>query len=99
MNLITELHSGGLSGHYGMVNTKTLMREEYFFLSIIKEVRKFVDCCRVFQLSKGQSQNNGLYSLLLVSEGPWEDVSMDLTLEIHWTKRKHDYVMVVVDKF
>ena len=57
MNLIKELHSGGLGGHFGMNKTATLVKERYFWPKFNKDVQKFVEGCRIFQLAKGTSWN------------------------------------------
>lgn len=82
-----------------MDKTAILVRDTYFWPSINKDVRKFVECCRVFQLDKGRSQNIGLYTPLPVPKNRWEDVSMDFVLGLPRTQRKHDSLMVVVDRF
>jgi hypothetical protein len=82
-----------------MDKTTSLVKEWYFWPNINKDVRKFVECCRVCQLSKGRSQNTRLYTPLPVPERPWEDVSMDFVLGLPMTQSKYDSVMVVVDHF
>jgi hypothetical protein len=62
-------------------------------------VKKIVDYCRVCQLDKVRSQNRRLYSPFTVPEISWEVVRMDFILELHMTRRKNYYVMVVVDPF
>jgi hypothetical protein len=86
LNLIRELHNGGLGGHCGMEKTTTLVKEQYFWPNINKDVRKFVECCRVCQLAKGRSQNTGLYTPLSIPKRPWEDVSMDFILGLPMTQ-------------
>jgi hypothetical protein len=80
LNLIKELHSGGLGGHFGMDKTIALVNYMYFWPNFNKDVRNFVEGCRIFQLAKGKSQNTRLYTPLTVPKGPWEDVSMDFSL-------------------
>jgi hypothetical protein len=99
LNLIKELHSGGLGGHFGIDKTTTLVKERYFWPNFNKDVRNFVEGCRICQLAKGKSQNTRLYTPLPVPKGPWEDISMDFVLGFPMTRRKHDSTMVVVDRF
>jgi hypothetical protein len=98
LNLIKELHHGGLGGYCGMNKTTTFVKERYFWPSFNKDVRKLVEGCRICQLAKGKSQNTGLYTPLLVPKVPSEDINMDFVLGFPITRRKHDSSMVVVDR-
>ena len=98
-NLIKELHSGGLGGHFGFDKTVALVKERYFWPNMNKDITKFVEGCRICQPAKGKSQNTGLYTLLPKPEQPWEDISMDFVLRLPMTQRKHDSAIVVVDRF
>jgi len=55
LNLIRELHGGSLGGHCGMDKTTSMVKEQYIWPNINKDVSKFVECCRVCQLDKGRS--------------------------------------------
>ena len=61
-----ELHSGGLRGHFGNDKTATLVKVRYFFLSVNKDVSKFIEGYMVCQLAKGKGQKIGLYTPLRV---------------------------------
>lgn len=78
--MVRELHSGGLDGHFGIDKTTMLVKERYFWPSINRDVKKFVERCRVCQFAKGRSQNVGFYTPFPIPERPWEDVSMDFVL-------------------
>eukprot|EP01018_Ginkgo_biloba_P013475 Gb_17806 [translate_table: standard] len=98
-NIIKELHSGGLGGHFGRDKTVTLIEDRYYWPGLRKKVAKFVAQCKICQVSKGASQNTGLYEPLLVSSEPWTDVSMDFIVGLPNTRRGHKSVFVVVERF
>ena len=63
-NIIQEKHSGELSDHFGLDKTLELVRRNYFWPKLQKDVRKFVEECTIFQKGKGKSMNAGLYQPL-----------------------------------
>ena len=40
-----------------------------------------------------------MYTPLLVSKAPWEDVNLDFVLDLPQTQRNKNSIMVVVDRF
>ena len=49
--------------------------------------------------SKPGNRKLGLYTPLLVPSRPWESVSMDFVGGLPMSRKKHDYIFVVVDRF
>eukprot|EP01018_Ginkgo_biloba_P014349 Gb_07058 [translate_table: standard] len=98
-NIIRELHSGGLGGHFGRNKTIALVEDRYFWPGLKKQVSKFIEHCRICQTAKGGSQNVGLYHPLPVPDAPWTDIAMDFVVGLPTTQRGNNSVFVVVDKF
>jgi len=96
LKIIRELHS---EGHLGRDKTLQLVMNTYFWPSMRKEITKFVEGCRVCQISKGVASNAGLYMPLPVPSQPWTNISMDFVLGLPRTQRGNDSIFVVVDRF
>lgn len=85
--IVLESHTGGLSGHFGRDKTVALVREHYYWPRLAADVTSLLKRCRVCHIAKTTHTNQGLYSPLPVSQGPWEDVSLDFVLGLARTQR------------
>jgi hypothetical protein len=63
------------------------------------EVKIFVKKCKIFQYAKGKKKNIGLYQPLIITERPWDVISMDFMLGFPRAQRGSDSIFVVVDRF
>jgi hypothetical protein len=64
-----------------------------------RDVDRFVKRCITCNKSKSKLKPHGLYTPLPAPTTPWEDISMDFVLGLPRTKRGHDSIFVVVDRF
>ena len=64
-----------------------------------KDVAKFIERCNVCHMAKTRSLSVGLYTPLLVSNTPWEDMSLDFVVGLHKTQTSKDLIMIIVDFF
>lgn len=71
LQIIQELHR---EGHVGWDRIIQLVQGSYFWPVMRGEIKKFVQRCRVCQMSKGTTINFGLYMSLHVPMKPWVDV-------------------------
>ena len=97
--IIWEAHNGGLAGHFGRDKTVALVKENFYWPKLERDINRHIQRCRTCHLAKSKSQNTGLYMPLPVPDAPWEDVSMDFILGLPRTQRQKDSIMVVVDRF
>ncbi|KAK0585247.1 hypothetical protein LWI29_025409 [Acer saccharum] len=95
VKIIKELHD---EGHVGRDRTLQLVRDSYFWPTIRREVERYMERCRVCQVSKGKATNAGLLMPLPVPSHPWTDLSMDFVLGLPRTQRGFDSIFVVVDR-
>lgn len=96
LKIIKEIHE---EGHIGHDRTLQLVMDAYFWLSLRRDVYRFVARCVVCHRSKGHASNSGLYLPLPIPTQPWTDVSMDFVLSLPRTQRGNDSIFVVVDRF
>ena len=97
--LIRDIHCGGMGGHFGVEKSMELLERRYYWPTLKKDVKGFVDGCGACQRGKGKHQNTGLYMPLPVPKAPWEHISMDFIMGLPMTTRKKNAILVVVDRF
>ena len=66
---------------------------------MLESVSHFIKGCSLCAISKPSNRKLRLYTPLLTPSRPWESVSMDFVGGLPLSKRGHDYLYVVVDRF
>jgi len=66
---------------------------------MLESVSRLIKGCSLCAISKPRNRKLGLYTPLLVPSRPWESVSIDFVGGRPLSKRGHDYLYVVVDRF
>src|SRR4051812_35152174 len=97
--LLQESHAGGLMGHFGREKTLLMLADHFYWPKMRRDVDRFVKRCLTCNKSKSKLKPHGLYTPLPAPTTPWEDISMDFVLGLPRTRRGHDSVFVVVDRF
>ncbi|GKC45128.1 RNA-directed DNA polymerase, partial [Tanacetum coccineum] len=80
--IILEGHAGGLAGHFGRDKTLALLCEQFYWPKMERDVNRLLERCRTCYIAKTHSSNAGLYTPLSIPVAPWEDVSLDLVLDL-----------------
>ena len=62
-------------------------------------VSKYVKCCVMCAISKPSNKKLGLYTPLPVPSRPREIISMDFVGGLPMSRKGHDYLYVVVNRF
>ncbi|KAK1616575.1 hypothetical protein QYE76_022092 [Lolium multiflorum] len=99
MNVSQESHAGGLMGHFGREKTLLMLADHFYWPKMRRDVDRYVKRCITCNKSKSKLKPHGLYTPLPAPTTPWEDISMDFVLGLPRTKRGHDSIFVVVDRF
>jgi len=97
--LLQESHEGGLMGHFGREKTLLMLADHFYWPKMRRDVDRFVRRCVTCNTSKSKLKPHGLYTPLPTPNTPWADISMDFVLGLPRTKRGHDSIFVVVDRF
>ena len=97
--LIWELHGGGLAGHFGITKTLRAVEDRYYWPRLRRDVRRLVGRCSTCTIGKLTKQTSGPYLPLSIPNSPWQDISLDFVLGLPRTRRQHDSILVVIDRF
>jgi transposase InsO family protein len=99
-DVIGAFHDREIAGHFGVKKTLKAVQRGFYWPRMDLDVHKYVTTCDACQRNKplaGKPQ--GQHTPLPIGEKPWEHVSMDFVTALPETKRGHNAVLVVVDRF
>jgi hypothetical protein len=85
--------------HLGYQKTIVVVKRQYYWLGMKKEVVEYIVKCLECQKVKAEHRHpiGSLYPLP-IPEWKWEVVTMEFITKLDRTRKQHDSIMVVVDK-
>ena len=86
-------------GHFRVSKTMIQLQKYYYWPQMQEIVTKYIKGCVMCATSKPSNRKLGLYTPLPVPSRPWESVSMDFMGGLPMSRKGHDYLYVVVDRF
>ena len=98
-SIIREAHTSFIVGHFGVGKTITSLQSYFYWPHMIDNVSRFIRGCYLCATSKSSNRKLGLYTPLLVPSHPWKSISMDFVSGLPMSRKGHDYLYVVVDRF
>jgi hypothetical protein len=99
INIIREAHSSLIAGHFGVGKTVANLQRFCYWPKMNESVSRYVRGCSLCATSKPSNRKLGLYTPLPVPSRPWESISMDFVGGLPMSRKGHDYLYVVVDRF
>jgi hypothetical protein len=97
--VLKEMHDVPYAGHLGYQKMITTARSHLFWLGMKKDVVDYITRCMECQKVKVEHRHPaGLLQPLPIPEKKWEVIAMDLIIGLPRTNKKHDSIMVVVEK-
>jgi hypothetical protein len=97
--VLKEMHDVPYVGHPGYQKTITVVRSQFFWPGMKKDVVDYIARCMECQKVKAEHRHPvGLLQPLPIPEKKWEVITMDFITGLPRTNKKHDSIMVVVDK-
>jgi hypothetical protein len=97
--VLKEIHNVPYDGYPGYLKTITTVRSKLFWLGMKKYVFDYITRCMECKRVKATHIHPvGLLHPLPIPEKKWEGKTIDFITKFSRTTRKHDSIMVVVDK-
>jgi hypothetical protein len=97
--ILHEMHNAPYAGHPGYKKTITMVKSQYFWLGMKREIVEYIARCMECQKVKTEHRHpTGLLQPLPIPEWKWEVVTMDFITGLPRIGKLHDSIMVVVDK-
>jgi hypothetical protein len=93
------MHNVTYAGHTGYQKKNSTVRSQYYYPGMKRNIVGYIAKCFECQRVKAEHRHPvGLLQPLSIPEWKWEVVTMDFIIGLPITIKKHDSIMVVVDK-
>jgi hypothetical protein len=99
LQLIREAHTSKVAGHFGVGKIVSNLQRYVYWPRMQEDVAQFIRGCILCCTNKPSNRKQGLYHPLPVPTRPWDNISMDFVGGFPTTRKGHDYLFVVVDRF
>jgi hypothetical protein len=97
--MLKEMHNVPYAGHPGYHKTIAIVRSQYFWPRMKKEVANYIVTCLEFQKLKIKHRHPTCFlHPFPIPEWKWELVIVDFITKLPRMMKQHDSIMVVVDK-
>jgi hypothetical protein len=97
--ILGEMHNVPYAGHPGYQKNIAVVKSQYYWPGMKKEVADFIAKCLECQKVKAKHRHpTGLIQPLPILEWKWEVVTMDFIIKLPKINKQHDSIMAVVDK-
>jgi hypothetical protein len=98
--ILDESHTSWYSIHPGSNKMYQDLKHRFWWTKMKIEIARYVARCDVCQRVKAvHLKSTGPLQSLPISEGKWEDISMDFIVGLPKTSKGYDSVSVIVDRF
>jgi hypothetical protein len=96
--ILYEIHNVPYARNPGYQKTIALVKSQYFWPGMKREIAGYITRCMEFQKIKEEHRHpTGLLQPLPIPEWKWEVVTMDFITGLPRTNKMHDSIMVVVE--
>lgn len=99
VNIIREAHTSLISGHFGVSKTLAQLERFCYWTRMNDIVSRYIKGCTMCVIRNPSNRKLGLYNPLPIPSRPWESVSMDFVGGFPKSRKGHDYLYVVMDRF
>lgn len=97
--MIREAHASKVVGHFGVGKTMDNLQRYVYCPKMQEQLARFISGCMLYCTNKPSNSKQGLYHSLPIPTRPWESISLDFVRGLPTTRKGHDYLLVVVDRF
>src|SRR4051794_25451824 len=98
-DILYDHHDSPCAGHLGQARTLELVRRQFFWPTLVKDTKEYVNSCEECQRNKPSHQKAAaMLQPLPIPDRKWDVVTMDFITQLPPTKNGHDAIFVVVDK-